>query len=307
MFLLDGQLLASGGKDAAVRIWDVAGGKQDRPPLLFDGPVQCLAIDKDENWLATADWSAGKAAQTLHVTSLKNWPTRIVLEHELGGKDSNILNAVALSPDGDYVAACGNGVQLWRIESTGPVTGAFKYSKVAHKTSRRSRFLRFSPDSSLLVWDDDQTVRVLNTKTGKPTSFEAKVHFGWHGFAFVKDGLAFVGRDLRVELWDVAAGVRNDFLGEPGEFQSPHIAASPNGRYLVGLHQPGSIALWDVTARKKLFVFPPERSPIWSLAFDATGTRLAVGLSDGGIVVWDLKVINDKLGTLGLEWIPGQE
>jgi hypothetical protein len=32
-----------------------------------------------------------------------------------------------------------------------------------------------------------------------------------------------------------------------------------------------------------------------------------VGLSDGGIVVWDLKVINDKLATLGLDWNGGQE
>jgi WD40 repeat protein len=307
MFLFDGKLLASGGKDWAVRIWDFAAARQKRPPLLFGGPIQSLSIDKDENWLATADWSAGKTAKTLHITSLKNWSTKVAIPHDLGGADSNTVNAVALSPKGEYFAACGNGVQLWRIENGDAVAGVIKCAKVAHQTSRRSRFLRFSPDSSFLVWDDDQTVRVLNVKTGQPTPFEAKVHFGWHGFAFVKEGLAFVGPDLRVELWDVEHAARIDYLGQPGEFQSPHIAASPDGRYLVGLHQEGSIALWDVTARKRLFVLPPERSPIWSMAFDSTGNRLGVGLSDGGVVVWDLKVINDKLGTLGLEWMRGQE
>jgi len=304
IFMPEARLLASGGKDSAVRIWDFAAGKQVRPPLLLDGPVQCLSIDKDGKWLATADWSPGKAAQTLHVASLENWPTKISIPHSLGGKDGNNVNAVEISPNGEYLAACGSGVQLWHFDRA---TGTAKPAKVPHQSSVRSRFLRFSPDSSLLVWDDDKTVRILNVKTGKPTPFKAKVHFGWHGFAFVQGGLAFVGDDLRVELWDAGRGVRIDYLGEPGEFQSPHIAASPDGRYLVGLHQQESVALWDVTARKRLFVFRPERSPIWSLAFDSTGRKLAVGLSDGGIVVWDLKVINDKLGTLGLEWMNAQE
>jgi WD40 repeat protein len=129
------------------------------------------------------------------------------------------------------------------------------------------------------------------------------MHQGWHGLAFVQGGVAFVGPDLSVEVWDARSAEKRFSLGEPGEFQSPHIAATSDGRYLAGAHTPETVALWDVVARKRLFLFPPEHSEIWSLAFDPAGTKLAVGLSGGGVAVWDLSEMNRKLEELDLGWM----
>ena len=49
------------------------------------------------------------------------------------------------------------------------------------------------------------------------------------------------------------------------------------------------------------FTFREERSSIWSLAWGRDARRLAVGLSDGGLVVWDLDEVRTRLTTIGLD------
>jgi WD40 repeat protein len=53
--------------------------------------------------------------------------------------------------------------------------------------------------------------------------------------------------------------------------------------------------------RKLLYSFRPEQSEVWSLDWSSDGDRLAVGLSDGGLVVWDLPTVEAELARIGLE------
>jgi WD40 repeat protein len=302
MFSPDGQHLASGSADTTVRIWDVARGRLAYAPLSFGGKVQCLAFSPDGRWLATADWSEGdESTPRLHISGGDSFRKKSAIAHKLGDGQRNRINGVAFSPDGRYMAACGSGMQLWRVTEADAFSGEIHLSEVTSAPGVRSLFVRFSPDSRLLAWADDwNNVRIWDVEAEKSLPIQAKMHYGWHGFAFVEGGLAFVAPDLSVEVWDIRRGVKQFNLGGPGEFQAPHIAASPKGDYLVGLRKSDSVALWDVRQRKRLFVFRPERNEVWSLAFDPTGSLLAVGLSDGGIAVWDMKVINQALQQLDL-------
>jgi WD40 repeat protein len=45
---------------------------------------------------------------------------------------------------------------------------------------------------------------------------------------------------------------------------------------------------------------PPETGDVWSLAWSPDGRRLAVGLSDGGLAVWDLDEVRARLAEFGL-------
>jgi hypothetical protein len=60
------------------------------------------------------------------------------------------------------------------------------------------------------------------------------------------------------------------------------------GRRLIAGHADGTIRV-------------EERSPIWSLAWSPDARRLAVGLSDGGLVVWDLHQVEEQLAKHGLK------
>ena len=89
-------------------------------------------------------------------------------------------------------------------------------------------------------------------------------------------------------------------LGGPGEFQACHIALSPDGRLFAGDPTASAASIWDPESRKRLFLLPEERSPIWSLAWSSDGATLALGLSDGGLVIWSLPRIRAELARMGL-------
>jgi WD40 repeat protein len=126
---------------------------------------------------------------------------------------------------------------------------------------------------------------------------------GWHGLAFCADGrgLAFVSHTGAAEVWDVAADGRLFQLGEENQFHAPHIALSKDGTRFAGLLEPDTVSIWSTADRKMLYYFRPEQSTVWSLAWSPHGDRLAVGLSDGGLVVWDLRTVEAELARIGLE------
>jgi WD40 repeat protein len=295
-----GTILTSGGKDQTVRFWDLATRLAAQAPLKLAGSVQCAVYSPDGKWLATADESAGDTPQTLSFWRTSDYQRQIV-PHELGTEGNYAIVGAAFSPNGEYFAACGSGMQLWRVRNSSDE--GISLERINVSDGRDSLFVAFSPDSRLVAWADDwKHVRVWDIEAKRELNFKTTMHQGWHGFAFVNGGLAFVGPEGALEVWDIGANKRSFSLGEAGEFQSPHIAATPDGNYLAGVHTPETVALWDVRQRRKLFVFRPERSEIWSLAFDSKGTKLAVGLSDGGVAVWDLKRINRALADLELAW-----
>jgi WD40 repeat protein len=52
----------------------------------------------------------------------------------------------------------------------------------------------------------------------------------------------------------------------------------------------------------QVFSLPQESGPIWSLAWSPDGERLAVGLSDGGLEIWNVARIQAELAGIGLVW-----
>jgi WD40 repeat protein len=296
-------ILASSGKDQRVRIWDLAARRALRT-IELDGPVQCLAFSPNGKWLATGDGSVGETVpKTLNVWSMTDARFRKVIAHDLGTGGDQSVTSAAFSPDGKYFAACANGMTLWSVTETSGAAEDIEFTKITHIDGEASLFVTFSPDSQLVMWTDKwDRVRGLDIRANRQIDLPAIMNQGWHGLAFVNDGLAFVGADGALKVWDPRANKLLHSLAEPGEFQSPHIAATPDRAYLAAVQTPETVALWDMRQNQKLFHFRPERSEVWSLAFSPKGTMLAVGLSDGGVAVWDLKRINGALKNLELAW-----
>ena len=61
------------------------------------------------------------------------------------------------------------------------------------------------------------------------------------------------------------------------------------------------MSIWGLQTRERLYTLREEASPIWSLAFSPDSRKLALGMSDGGLVVWDLQVIGSELAELDLD------
>jgi tetratricopeptide (TPR) repeat protein len=61
-----------------------------------------------------------------------------------------------------------------------------------------------------------------------------------------------------------------------------------------------SITIADLVSGRELLALPPEGGEVWCLAWSPDGTKLAVGLVDGGVAVWDLEQVRARLAELSV-------
>jgi WD40 repeat protein len=130
------------------------------------------------------------------------------------------------------------------------------------------------------------------------------MRLGWQGLAFLPDGesIAYVSKAGVAEVWNVKNDRRGNSLGNPGTFSAHQIALSPNGKWFGAITQKNTVTVWHMPSGEHVYSMRPELGDVWSLAWDASGTQLAVGQSDGGLVVWHLPRIEQKLAESGLQW-----
>jgi WD40 repeat protein/serine/threonine protein kinase len=282
LFSANGRRLASGGADGTVRVWNAVKGKELARWLAHKGGVTGLAFDPKGRHLASTGGQpfAGE---------VKLW--NATTGKALAGKTWNhLLAAVAISPDGAYLATAGHddSVALWHAATLKPI-GTFQ-SQHQHFVSWGS--VAFSADGTrIAAGSPNGLVRVWDRATGKEffsalTPTEASVH-----------GLAFCGRDSHIL---VAATADNTILGwytrsgRPAFTFRGHkrlvtgVACSPDGRRLVSGSLDGTLKQWDLSRRDDELTLRPANEGVTGVAFSPDGRRLAAATRDKAVKVWDL-------------------
>ncbi len=133
----DGSLVATGGYDGMIRLWDARTGELKRVLVGHDSYVYGLAFSADGRYLA----SAGSYDVTVRIWEVA---TGLPLRVLRGLKDAPIV--VAWSPDGSLLAAgtVGSGyVPIWRTSTSELVRTA--------ETGKAVLGLAFSPDGQTLA------------------------------------------------------------------------------------------------------------------------------------------------------------
>ena len=294
----EGQLLATGGKDDFVRIWNSSTGQIVRSHNLGEA-VQALAFSPDGRLLAVG--SMGRVGAThLRIFDMSSGES-IYKAEPAAGQIYSLSWANRLGEG--YLAASGpERVALWSVSTDRPL----RLKPVVDLDRNRCLTTILSANGQWMVWaQDDSQLQAWNIVSSQERPLHAPPMLqGWHGAAFLPDGesIVYVTKSGAAEIWNVKDDRHVDSIGQPGTFSAPHIALSGDGKWLAGIVQQNTVSVWHMPTKQHVFSIRPEIGAVWSLAWDPASQQLAVGQSDGGLAIWHLPRIQETLAKSGLKW-----
>lgn len=296
----DGQLIASGGCDNTILVWDRATGKQLRALTGHQGGVLALAFSADGAWLVSGSEDA--TARLWEVASSGRHVLTLV------GHSADVRSVAFAGPAGERIITgdADGHLRVWDRGGIGqrPELRTFRghqgpVSSIAFGGAH-TIVASGSWDRSIRIWDlsAGRTIRTLTGHTDAVTSVR-----------FSPDGrtLASASKDSTVRLWDLGSG-RSTVLrhGDPGaSTKIRDVTFSADGSRIATGGDDGAIRFWAIADGRMVASIPHAHSrTINSLAARPGTTQLASGSDDGTLVLWDM----DRLRKIGRPlYVPGND
>jgi WD40 repeat protein len=307
--------------------WDYVRRLGHRELLAYRGHfenVYCLAISPDGQWvasgavpwagLAQSGWPFASSGRENDRSEVRLWNIDTGQERHVFGGLSGTVRAVAISPEGQLVAA-GGGFSTPQVEGWLEVwdanSGKRRWSRSVHGSMVRG--LAFRPDSQSLavgygrLGDLTHTghVQLHRVTDGSPLGDAfGKLASGVNAVAFDRDGsrLAVVGED-RIQIWDPESPVSVRFLTEHVRGGGV-VAFQPNWRRLATGAPENTIDLWDLTSGATVRTFRGHRNSIEKIAFSPDGQQLASVSGDKSVRLWEVATGRELAAFHGhTEWV----
>jgi WD40 repeat protein len=308
----NGRLVAAGGVDGRIRVWEVDSGDL-RATLSHGAPVRAVAWSPRGDVLASV--GAG-SAPSARLWSVGSWGLMHPLRHP------RALHTVSFSNDGRRVVTAGEGriARVWDVES-----GAL-LALPEHATGEITS-AAFSPGGDLLVTGGrDRVARIWDVATGDSGHTLGEHQGQVLDVAFAPNGrsVATASGESVGRLFDVASGNLLTTLGGHAGPPLNDIAFSPNSTALVTAgadhsarhfgagqlpvpllgHQDevteasfgprgrvltasrdGQARIWDPNAEPRVGVRNRHSNTVTSVAVSPDGSQVASGSADGVVQV----------------------
>jgi WD40 repeat protein/serine/threonine protein kinase len=270
-------VVATGGDDGSVRLWDTVAGTPLFPPLLHAGPIHSVAFTRDGNTLATA--SEDQTARFWNAHS--GCPCGATMRHQ-----GPVTSLAFSSDDTTLLTASKDGMaRLWDA-----VTGQMRGQPLDHRSSLESVVM--TPDKKTVIsLDDKGHAMIWDVAASRPRAIVQAPPGSTKSMALSPDGtkLACGGQDGIMRLASAATG---EVLASSSAFShgAPILAVTFNrdGTQVASGSYDTSCRVLSVPDLKAVGPKMEQRGHVWAVAFSPDGLLLAAAADDNTAQVWDL-------------------
>ena len=287
-FSPDGELVASGDFDGAVRLWHTRTGRLDtslQPPG-EPSPVTSVAFSPDGTALVAA---TGRQAVVWNLAA-RSRPRAQSFPNDVW--------TVMFSPDGEdvWVGDAAGAVRVWKL-GTGELL-----ELDGHEGAVSS--IEFSADGrSVVTASEDETARIWDAETGRSLA-ELRGHDGLVlSGVFAPDGRTVVtgSDDDTIRTWAATPDpVRAELTATDGKTLRD-VGYHPGGELIVTASEDRTARLWDIeNGRVRHVLRHGSGDDEWveSAGFSARGDLVLTAGDDGTAKVWETRS-GDLRATLG--------
>jgi hypothetical protein len=294
-FSPDGKLLASGGYEKTITIWDATTGKELRKWDGAEGNVASLAFSPNGLLLA----SGSVYDPVVHLWNVSTGQKVRALQGLPRGTSS-----LSFSPDGTMLAAGGyqtDEVHLWKVAAGEAMASLSGPAVPCRELDGQPRAVRdfchvaFDPDGKTLASGHLYgLIRIWDTKSLRELRhFRGPIADAFVHVTFSPDGRFLAGWGRTIRLWRTDSWKQFRSLGEQPEMQIAGTAVSPDGRMLASGSAGRDIGddkvhIWEVATGSERCQLTGHRFAIASLAFSPDGKALVSGSRDGTALIWDV-------------------